>query len=83
MHIAEAARVASEVVVFHRTPIARRTDTRHFRKFAYGVETFELRFNEEEVLGLCRQVGLELITQYDFDSHPDRDEFESTYVFRA
>ena len=83
MHIAEAARVASEVVVLHRTPIAQRTATRHFKKFAYGVETFELRFNEAELLGLCRKVGLELITRYEFDSRPERDEFEITYVFRA
>ncbi|MDH4152412.1 MAG: glycosyltransferase [Nitrospira sp.] len=83
MHIAEAARVASEVVVLHRTPIARRTATRHFKKFAYGVETFELRFSEGELLELCRNVGLELITRHEFDSRPERDEFEITYAFRA
>lgn len=83
MHIAEAARVASEVVVFHRTPTARRTETRHYKKFAYGVETFELRFNETELLNLCRQAELELITQCEYNSHPERDEFETTYVFRA
>ncbi len=83
MHIAEAARVASEMVVFHRTPIARRTATRHFKKFAYGIETFELRFSEAELFGLCRDAGLELITQFDFNSHTERDEFETTYVFRV
>lgn len=83
MHIAEAARVSSEVAVFHRTPISRRTMTKHFKKFAYGVETFELRFNEEEFFGICRKSGLELIAQHDVASHPEHDEFEITYVFRA
>lgn len=83
MHIAEAARVASELVVLHRTPISRRTNTRHYKKFAYGIETFELRFHEPEILGLCADAGLELITALTYDEHPERDEFETTYVFRV
>jgi SAM-dependent methyltransferase/predicted O-methyltransferase YrrM len=83
LHIAEAARVASEIVVFHRTPIARRADTKHFTKFAYGVETFEIRFNEAEFLGLCRSVGMEFIAMHSISSEPRQDELEGTYVFRA
>jgi hypothetical protein len=83
LHIAEAARVASEIVVFHRTPIAQRTDTKHFTKYAYGVETFEIRFNEKEFLSLCGNVGMELITVHRIGSEPERDEREVTYVFRA
>ncbi len=83
LHIAEAARVASEIVVFHRTPIARRAKTKHFTKFAYGVETFEIRFNEAEFLKLCRSVGLEFIAMHSIGLEPGRDELEVTYVFRA
>ena len=83
LHIAEAARVASEVVVFHRTPIARHGDTKHFTKFAYDVETFEIRFNEAEFLELCRSVGMEFIAMHSISSEPGRDELEGTYVFRA
>ncbi len=83
LHIAEAARVASEIVVFHRTPIARRGDTKHFTKFAYGVETFEIRFNEEEFLELCRSVGMEFIAMHSISPESGRDELEGTYVFRA
>lgn len=83
LHIAEAARVASEIVVFHRTPITRRAYTKHFMKFAYGVETFEIRFNETEFLGLCLDAGMELIAVHSIGSEPARDEFEATYVFRA
>jgi ubiquinone/menaquinone biosynthesis C-methylase UbiE len=83
LHIAEAARVASEIIVFHRTPVARQAPTKHFTKFAYEVETFEIRFNEAEFLGLCREVGMEFITMVGVSSDPARDEFEMTYVFRA
>ena len=82
LHIAEAARVASEIVIFHRTPVSRSTPTRHYKKYAYGVETYELRLNEPEILGLCADAGLELITTLTYDEHPERDEFENTYVFR-
>ena len=81
-HIREAARVASQMVVLHRTPVCRAHPTRHFKKFAYGIETHELRLNESEILGLCRDQDLELVRQLEYDSHPERDEFEATYVFR-
>jgi len=83
MHIAEAARVASDIVVLHRTPVSRTAPTSHYKKFAYGVETYELRFHEVEILQLCSQTGLELITALTYDEHPERDEFETTYVFRV
>lgn len=83
LHIAEAARVASEIVIFHRTPIARCGDTKHFTKFAYGVETFEIRFKEAEFLELCRSVGMEFIAMHSIRAEPERDEREVTYVFRA
>lgn len=82
-HIAEAARVASEIVIFHRTPVSRSTPTRHYKKYAYGIETYELRLNEPEILGLCTGAGLELIAALTYDEHPERDEFETTYVFRT
>ena len=81
-HIREAARVSSRIVVLHRTPICRAQPTSHYKKFAYGVETHELRLNEPEILGLCRDQGLELVQRLEYDSHPERDEFEATYVFR-
>lgn len=81
-HILEAARVASQIVVLHRTPICRAHPTHHFKKFAYGVETHELRLNESEILDLCRNQDLEIVQRLEYDSHPERDEFEATYVFR-
>lgn len=81
-HIEEAARVSSQIVVLHRTPVCRVRPTTHFKKFAYGIETHELRLNESEILGLCRDQDLELVQRLEYDSHPDRDEYDATYVFR-
>jgi SAM-dependent methyltransferase len=81
-HIKEAARVSSQIVVLHRTPVSRTHPTSHYKKFAYGIETHELRLNESEILGLCCDHGLELVQRLEYDSHPERDEFEATYVFR-
>ena len=81
-HIQEAARVASQIVVLHRTPVCRAHATSHYKKFAYGIETHELRLNESEILKLCRDQDLELVKQLEYDSHPERDEYEATYVFR-
>lgn len=81
-HIKEAARVASKIVVLHRTPVSRAHPTSHYKKFAYGIETYELRLNESEILTLCRDHDLELVERLEYDSHPERDEFEASYVFR-
>jgi len=81
-HIEEAARVSSQIVVLHRTPVCRTHPTSHYKKFAYEIETHELRLNESEILNLCRDQNLELVKQLEYDSHPERDEFETTYVFR-
>ena len=81
-HIEEAARVSSQIVVLHRTPVCRAHPTSHYKKFAYGIETHELRLNESEILNLCRDQELELVKQLEYHSHPERDEFEATYVFR-
>ena len=50
--IAEAARVASDYVIFHRTPIVWGQAEQWYRKQAYGVETVEIHFNEDDFLDL-------------------------------
>jgi SAM-dependent methyltransferase len=81
-HVTEAARVASRLVIVHRTPICKNHPTQHFKKRAYGVETLELRFSEQELLTLCDTLGLSLVKRHEYDAHPERDEYEVTYVFR-
>ena len=57
--IAESARVSRGWVILHRTPITR-GPTQFYRHDAYGVECVIIRFNEEEILDLCRASGLEV-----------------------
>lgn len=59
--IRETARVARRYVVLHRTPILHSAPTTFFRKHAYGVETIEIHFNEEELIGLLAIHGLRII----------------------
>jgi ubiquinone/menaquinone biosynthesis C-methylase UbiE len=65
--IREAARVANDYVIFHRTPVHQTrvpwTTTRFFSKKAYGVECLELEFDETELLELFNHYGLNLIHQ--------------------
>jgi len=66
--IAEAARIAKDYVIFHRTPVVYGQPTRYFRKQAYGVETVEIHFEEDELLALFEKNGLALentITLYE------------------
>jgi SAM-dependent methyltransferase len=59
--IRESARVARRYVVFHRTPVLHNAPTTYFRKRAYDVETIEIHFNEEELVGLFARCGLRVI----------------------
>jgi ubiquinone/menaquinone biosynthesis C-methylase UbiE len=81
-HIAEAARVAEQFVIAHRTPICRKKSTQIFKKFAYGVETVEFQFNEQEILTKFISNGLKLVKSVEYYSNHDNDKFEVTYVFR-
>lgn len=55
----EAARVATNTLVLHRTPIARRR-TRYFVKHAYGVPCLEIHFSEHELFEQIYACGFEL-----------------------
>jgi predicted SAM-dependent methyltransferase len=80
-HIRETVRVAKRYVVAHRTPICRKRTTQYLKKFAYGVETVELIFNEKEIVSEFVSNGLKLLTYYEYDSNPNQDHFEATYIF--
>lgn len=60
--IREAARVAREYVLFHRTPVLHRAPTTYYRKLAYGVPCLEIHFNETELLRHFRAAGLRLVS---------------------
>jgi SAM-dependent methyltransferase len=81
-HIAETVRVARELIAVHRTPVCRNRQTNYMKKFAYGVETVELIFNENEILSDFTALGLELIGMIEYHSNPAQDEYGATYLFR-
>lgn len=81
-HIKETVRVASNVVIAHRTPVCRKRKTQFYKKYAYGEETVELRFNENEILNLFVAQGLRLERYYEYYTDKNKDEYEVTYIFK-
>lgn len=59
--VAETARVSGRWTVFHRTPVLHAAPTRYFTKRAYGVGTFEIHFNETELVRLFAHNGLKIV----------------------
>jgi ubiquinone/menaquinone biosynthesis C-methylase UbiE len=80
-HINETVRVAERYVVSHRTPVCRKRSTQYLKKFAYGVETVELLFNEDEILSQFLSHDLKLIETNEYYADPNNDRFEITYLF--
>ncbi len=81
-HIRETVRVSKNLVVAHRTPICRKNPTQYFKKFAYGIETVEIRFNEKELLSEFIRHGLKLINANEYHSNSETDAYEVTYLFK-
>jgi len=59
--ISEAVRVSKQYVIFHRTPVFHRRGPLFFTKKAYGIETFEIHFNEQKLIRLFQQQGLRVV----------------------
>jgi len=59
--IAEAARVSLRWVVFHRTPVVHLRGPITYTKKAYGVDTFEIHFNEQLLLRSFSRHGMRLV----------------------
>ena len=66
--IIETARVAKSFVVFHRTPVHHLSPTQYFLKKAYGIETLELSFNEQELVQLFASSNLAVIDVLTIDT---------------
>jgi ubiquinone/menaquinone biosynthesis C-methylase UbiE len=81
-HISETARVAKRYVVAHRTPVCRNSPTNYYKKFAYGIETVELHFNEQEIISEFQSHGLKLVKSFEYVTIPNQDFYEITYLFK-
>lgn len=69
--VAETARVARRYAIFHRTPVVIGRPDKYYRKKAYGVETIEIHFNEDQFLQLLSTSGFELIATHTLDESLD------------
>lgn len=81
-HIFESARVADRFIVASRTPVCRKRPTQYLKKFAYGVETVELIFNEAELLQEFALNGFTLKQGTQYHSNEAADEYQATYLFQ-
>jgi SAM-dependent methyltransferase len=81
-HIFETARVAGKYGVAYRTPVCRRSPTRHMKKFAYGVETVEIIFQEEAFIREFQIQGMKLLDQKIYNADPAQDSYQVTYLFQ-
>ena len=68
----ETVRVSKGYVVFHRTPVLHSKATTYYIKKAYGVEMFEIHFNERELFRLFREQGLKVLDVITFNAHIDQ-----------
>ena len=81
-HVFETVRVAKNFVVLSRTPVCKNNPTRYMKKYAYGIETVELQFNEAEFVREFLLSGLELVDAIQYHENPADDAYETTYLFK-
>lgn len=80
-HIKESSRVARNVLIYHRTPICRQRETQILKKKAYGIETIERIFNEQEFLLLLNEHGWSLESSLSINDDKQNDIYDMTYTF--
>ena len=76
--IKETVRVASDYVIFSKTPV--RDKTTYFEKEAYGCQMLEIHFGEKELWNLFLKYGLDPIKQADLYEYDGV--MYSTYLLR-
>ena len=57
----EATRIAKEYVLFHRTPILSDSETRYFKKEAYGIECLEIHFGKKEFYNALEDLEVKIV----------------------
>jgi SAM-dependent methyltransferase len=60
--IEETVRVSRRYVIFHRTPVVWGKSEQWYRKDAYGVETIEIHFNENEFTNFLEKSKLKILS---------------------
>ncbi|MCO6430667.1 MAG: glycosyltransferase [Deltaproteobacteria bacterium] len=80
-HMKETHRVAAKYILAHRTPVSRLKPLRHVKKFAYGVETVELVFNEQQFVNDFESFGCRLVRTLVVDANSEQDHYTTSYLF--
>lgn len=81
-HIAETCRVADKWIILHRTPLCAVRPTQFLKKRAYGVDTVELIFNEQELRNEFLRQGFILDKTLVIAESNTEDYSEKTFVFK-
>lgn len=80
--ISESARVASDYVIFNRTPIVVGRETEAYSKEAYAIPCLEWRFSESELLDLFAKYGLSLVSSEDIFFNEEEQYGHRTYLLK-
>jgi len=80
--IHETARVSKKYLIAHRTPICKNNPTTYFTKYAYGVETVELLFNENEFIKEFQKNGFTLKNYITLSESVKDDNYNITFIFK-
>lgn len=78
--IAEAARVASQFVILHKTPVWSAQPTTFYEKSGYGVRMMEIHFNEADLFYLFDKYGLSVVTSEDVHAGGEGGYSQRTYL---
>ena len=81
-HIEETCRVARDLLVLHRTPVCHNSPTTSMAKLAYGVETVEYRFNEQELLQHFSLQGFDLASGIQISAADGQDMYDNSYLLK-
>ncbi|MCU7513958.1 MAG: glycosyltransferase [Ignavibacteria bacterium] len=81
-HIKETARLTKKYIIAHRTPVCKKRSNQLQKKYAYGIETMELIFNEQDFLDEFRKNNFHLIDKNEYYSNSAADEYQVSYVFK-
>ncbi len=82
--VQETARIARKYVIFHRTPVVWGQPDQWYRKQAYGIDTVEIHFNEQDFISLLGRNGLKIVKTFTLGQQGSQDQggANRTYVCR-
>jgi len=81
-HIEEIVKAAKEHIIFHSIPVSRKRNTQFQKKYAYGVETLEIRFNEKELFDIFTKNSVKVLKMKEVSSDSKNDRYTVSYLLK-